>query len=363
MTAREDFQSQTQGLPFTKDFHSAQRAVMTDDLAPPAERILALVKYRAWGRHSLYAVLDDGTPAQQKDFATELGINKGTVSRAVGYLTARGYIRADGRRIYPEIAPVLTPAPDTLVRDFDLEAFENSLEVDDPATFSRWRAAKTAQETGRAMVREGRAMAKTAVAELEAIRQLRVAAVGNRELTDPQPASLLVLETVETVEKQTDRQTGNGHANGVGLSVPPPESKEPENPLRGNLRRYLVARGPDLGLNTMPSDAVLGEIEAHIPDEEILERFKAQVDRQSATAKPASWRYFVPLARAVHLAARSQREPAANTNGGVCTLCKGVGLVQRVIRGMTATERCECRRKPPESEHDDGNAHPAHASP
>jgi hypothetical protein len=359
MTAREDFQSQTQGLPFTKDFHSAQRAVMTDDLAPPAERILALVKYRAWGRHSLYAVLDDGTPAQQKDFATELGINKGTVSRAVGYLTARGYIRADGRRIYPEIAPVLTPAPDTLVRDFDLEAFENSLEVDDPATFSRWRAAKTAQETGRAMVREGRAMAKTAVAELEAIRQLRVAAVGNRELTDPQPASLLVLETVETVEKQTDRQTGNG----VGLSVPPSETKEPpESPVRAKLRRYLTGRGMALGLGTMPSDAVLGEIEAHIPDDEIFERFKAQVDRQSATARPGSWRYFVPLARAVHLAARSQREPAAHVNG-VCPDCNGRGLIQTVHRGIGSTERCACQRKPPESEREEESARPARASP
>ena len=111
------FERQTRGLRFTKDFNSSLDAVMRDELSTAAQRVLAWAKRRAWGNFSLHCKGEDGKPAYQADCAQELGIDKTTVSKTITYYEQRGYIRTEGRLIYPVLEPQPTTPPPEKVGD------------------------------------------------------------------------------------------------------------------------------------------------------------------------------------------------------------------------------------------------------
>lgn len=101
-----EFEEATKDLKFGKDFLSSLEAVIQDDLITAEYRVLAWLKRRAWANYRLFAAQDDGlTPAGQKDCCTDLRLDKTTVSHAVAYLKARGYVRTERRLLIPVIAP------------------------------------------------------------------------------------------------------------------------------------------------------------------------------------------------------------------------------------------------------------------
>lgn len=120
--ARAEYEAATQGLYFAKDFRTWD-AVIQDRMATAGERVYAWIRRRSWGYYRLYCINEDGTPAFQRDCAKELGLNKSTVSHTVSYLEGRGYIRTQGKLMYPVLTPVL----------LDLEGVVKKLE--ESATF------------------------------------------------------------------------------------------------------------------------------------------------------------------------------------------------------------------------------------
>jgi hypothetical protein len=57
------------------------------------------------GNYNLHCVLDDGRHATQADGRRELGLDKTRVSHTIADYERRGYIRTEGKLIYPEVEP------------------------------------------------------------------------------------------------------------------------------------------------------------------------------------------------------------------------------------------------------------------
>jgi hypothetical protein len=104
--ARVEYEAATQRLAFTKDFRALD-ALIQDRMATAGERIYAWIRRRAWGNYRLYCINDDNKPAFQRDCAKDTGLCKQTISSTIKYLEARGYVRTEGKFLYP----VLTPTP------------------------------------------------------------------------------------------------------------------------------------------------------------------------------------------------------------------------------------------------------------
>jgi hypothetical protein len=90
---------------FTPDFNSSLTAAMHDEENTIADRVFAWAKLHAWGNYSDFAVDGDLRPVGQTDCAAELQLTKQLVNNAIRHWEARGYIRTEGRLIYPVDAP------------------------------------------------------------------------------------------------------------------------------------------------------------------------------------------------------------------------------------------------------------------
>jgi hypothetical protein len=90
---------------FTPDFNASLTAAMHDEENTIADRVFAWAKLRAWGNYFDFAVDDDLRPVGQTDCAAELRLTKQLVNNAVRDWEARGYIRTEGRLIYPVDSP------------------------------------------------------------------------------------------------------------------------------------------------------------------------------------------------------------------------------------------------------------------
>jgi hypothetical protein len=90
---------------FTPDFNTSLTAAMHDEENTIADRVFAWAKLHAWGNYSDFAVDGDLRPVGQTDCAAELQLTKQLVNNAVRYWESRGYIRTEGRLIYPVDAP------------------------------------------------------------------------------------------------------------------------------------------------------------------------------------------------------------------------------------------------------------------
>jgi hypothetical protein len=126
--AAAEYEKETAGLLFTKDFNTDMEATMRDKLNGNGERFLAWLKRYAWGEYSTFAIGVDGWPKTQQDASRELGIKKQAVSHLVIYYEARGYLRREGRKLYPVIAPQLSAPPQKVARSHDKLTFREFLE-------------------------------------------------------------------------------------------------------------------------------------------------------------------------------------------------------------------------------------------
>lgn len=90
---------------FTPDFNSSLETLMKDPSATAGERVLAWAKRYAWGNYSDFAVDEEGKPQGQVDCASQIGIDKRQVNNAVRFWENRGYLRTEGRLIYPVDSP------------------------------------------------------------------------------------------------------------------------------------------------------------------------------------------------------------------------------------------------------------------
>ncbi len=139
---RVEYENQTKGLRFSKDFQSHQEAVMRDPLAAVGERVMAWIKRRSWGEYALFAIRDDGSPALQVDCARDLGIDKRRVSGAVDYLKRRGYVVDDeGRLLYPVISPVLASPPPKDEKSAEYRTFVEGWKVSHSSDFEELEVA------------------------------------------------------------------------------------------------------------------------------------------------------------------------------------------------------------------------------
>lgn len=141
--AEVEYNLATENQYFTKDFNTALEAVMKDKLATAGERVLAYIKRYSWGEYSLYAIGDDGHPRFQVDCAKELGLNKKTVSRAVAYLQARGYIANEPKRLYPVLTPVLGGPTPNGKKSRAYETFLQNWKVSHSIDFERLEVARS----------------------------------------------------------------------------------------------------------------------------------------------------------------------------------------------------------------------------
>lgn len=101
----QEFHARHGRKAFTPDFNSSLEALMQDRGATVCERVLAWAKRYAWGNYSDFAVDDEGRPLGQVDCAEQLRIDKRQVNTAVRVWEARGYLRTEGRLIYPDDSP------------------------------------------------------------------------------------------------------------------------------------------------------------------------------------------------------------------------------------------------------------------
>lgn len=152
--ARAEYEKATQGLLFTKDFTSLD-AIIQDRLATAGERVYAWIKRRAWGNYRLFCVNEDGTPAYQCDCVAETGILKQIVSRTVQYLEKRGYVRTEGKLIYPVLSPVLGEASKKVTRSVDFLQFIDDWKVTHSVDFEELEVARSNVERIRKVILSG----------------------------------------------------------------------------------------------------------------------------------------------------------------------------------------------------------------
>ena len=138
--AREAYEQATAKLTFTKEFFGHQQAVIADTRNTMGERFMACVRWRAWGQNCLYCVTDTGSDAWQADFARWLGVDKRRISRLYEHYVERGYLRLEGKRLYPVLNPTLnpdgkSPGPPGLFEDSE---FAQWWKVQGPEDFSEY---------------------------------------------------------------------------------------------------------------------------------------------------------------------------------------------------------------------------------
>ena len=155
-TDRAEYEKVTKDILFAKDFLPALEAVMRDELAAAQQRVLAWIKRMAWGNYSLYAILDKetGETATQAHLVAQLRLDKGRVSHVVAYLEKRGYLRRDGKKLYPVISPQLGPDPGKVADPATFRLFFAEWRVANSATFERLEAAREAKKVANSTIKE-----------------------------------------------------------------------------------------------------------------------------------------------------------------------------------------------------------------
>ncbi len=116
--------------------------MLKDKLNTNGERVMAWVIRMAWGHTSLYCVLPTGEPAYASDWARDLKINPGTVSRILAFKEQRGYLERRGvaKVIYPVIAPVLAPdEPEKLQATQLMQRFSTAGKLQTPQHMRNFR--------------------------------------------------------------------------------------------------------------------------------------------------------------------------------------------------------------------------------
>jgi len=268
---RNAFDAATGGRLFTKDFHSALEAVMADEEATASQRVLAWIKRRSWGNYSLHCIEEEtGKPALARDCCRELQLDKTRVSHSIADYELRGYVRTEGRLIFPEIEP---------------RKKKEGPKVADSRNFSEFMAWWK--------VADSRNFSELEVARSQVKRLQKVALSAYKKWRTPQttaaPSLSETVETVETVNERTGPQRNDTTPEQVRSSLPAP-------PIRDQIKNWLIEHQDRFGLLTPPDAIALKAVAQHIPDEPTLQRFIQQVEKQKP--KPDSWKYFAAIAKA-----------------------------------------------------------------
>jgi hypothetical protein len=218
----KEFQAATGKIAFGKDFHTAQLALMRDETLTFGHRVLAWVKYRAWGKFSLYCVRDDRAPAHQSDCETELQMDKSTVSNCLAFWEARRIVRKEGRLLYPVINP---PAQGTSPKVSGSQNFSQFLEW--------WKVSSSSNfhelEVSRARVKELRKVQRSDYKKWLALQQ-------------DGGASLLTLTTTDLT---TDGEAAAAEVPLIKEEAPPPPSTQPVASSSGTAAAVALAREPE----------------------------------------------------------------------------------------------------------------------
>lgn len=203
-----EFITRTEGRKFTKSFNSELERVMRDPLATIAERVRSWIKRYSWGHHSLYAVNQQGEFVGQSDCATELGIDKTSVSHAVAYLKKRGYVvDHDGRALEPVISPELKEPPK---RTRDFERF-----------FAEWKVAHSAEFEALSDARSTvKALTKVVLSDY---KKWRAAQTGDGHIKKPEASKKSVPRERSSLRQGESAATAGDRAR----KAPPRRSQQP----------------------------------------------------------------------------------------------------------------------------------------
>ena len=138
---RGAYEQATAKMSFTKEFFAWQQAVIADTRNTMGERFLACVRWRSHGQNCLYCVDENGQDAWQKDFARWLGVHRRRIFDLYAHYVERGYLRLEGKRLYPVLNPTLAPdkkgaaQPDIID---NLVSFEEWWKVQFPEEFAEY---------------------------------------------------------------------------------------------------------------------------------------------------------------------------------------------------------------------------------
>jgi len=318
---RKAYEEAFTGVQFTRDPNSALEAVMRDPMATNGERFIAWLKRSAWGNYRLHAVRADGEDATQADCATELGIDKTRLSHVVAYHEKRGYLRREGKRLIPVIAPQLGPQPAKPGGPPSTE-FSQFLET--------WKASHATEyaelEAARATLKRIRKVALDDFKKLRAPATnaaLKVARSRNEKLRAPATnAAPISIERVREVSEESPGRSvvppslSSAPLQTASVSSAEPTDRPITNPANEKINTWLRASFPHINF---PIEAEKLEcIGATIRNESNWEQFKAAALKNGQKAR--GWKYFVRVAEScVPNQATYQQRPMAATAGGVYT--------------------------------------------
>lgn len=240
--AREAYEQATAKLTFTKEFFGHQQAVIADTRNTMGERFMACVRWRAWGQNCLYCVTDTGSDAWQGDFADWLHVDKRRISSLYEHYIERGYLRLEGKRVYPVLNPCLPGGTNSTRPNRHLKraAFDQWWEVQAPEDFSEYSVLK-------ARLKE---LEKVRLAAVKTYTKVRVA-LDKKSACLPTNAAPSLYETKKTVDVNTVRpyveeeKSFEAIEDGrtVSLPSPPPEivgEERPESQDVGTGQKELI---------------------------------------------------------------------------------------------------------------------------
>ena len=161
--ARAEYEKQTRGLFFAKDFHTRLEAVMHDKLATVGERVMAYILRYSWGEQVLYAMKDNGEPVYQRDIVRDLGLDKTSVSHAIAYNQRRGHLEDKPKLLCPVISPALTVPTPNDKKPTEFATFLADWKVAHSTENQEWEDARSTIKKFRKVVRsEYKKLRKTA---------------------------------------------------------------------------------------------------------------------------------------------------------------------------------------------------------
>jgi len=270
---------------FVRDVFSAVDPIIADKFNEVAWRVLEWIKRHSWGRLCLYCIAEDGTVLLQADCARDLELSKGTISKTVKYLCLRGYIRVEGKMLYPVLSPKPDP-PEKVSQRETFSEFLDYLKVSQQETFQAFKAAKQSVEAARQASKVAQREAKP----IEQVVRCEYQRWRRAKRKDAHP-----IETLQT-SLDSDSERTNEHSPELP-EAPVPELVRPSvSPptIREQLEPWLTDRMDEFGLLTPPDARILDRISSQLPNTVVFERFKAQIEKQKPS--PQNWAYFETLA-------------------------------------------------------------------
>lgn len=317
------------GIQFTREPNAVLEALMHDPMATHGERFMGWLKRHAWGNYRLHAVGLDREDVTQADCAAELRIDPGRLSHVVAYYEKRGYLKREGKRLIPVIAPKLGPRPaqpgNPPTPEFSrfLETWKESHATE----YAEMEAAAQLSKTARDTVKRIR---KVAFDDFKKLRcpttnaAFKVAAPCNEKLQSPATnAAPIIIERVREVlrEEDTGRSVGPPSLNSAphhtaSVSSPGSTDRPITNPFAYKIKTFLADTFP--GINFPLESDILERIGATIRNESNWEQFKSAALKNGQKAR--GWKYFVRVAEScVPNQATYQQRSMAATAGGVYT--------------------------------------------